>query len=163
MRNKVSWRANWGLMICLALTGAACQSAGNAHGQKESGSAAHGHASPGSDGAKSSSDRRIPAHFSAPPDLNSLPPILSADQFTGRAREAYQAASMIPQTIAQLPCFCYCDESVGHKSLHSCYESDHSSHCTICQDEAILAVQFKKRGLSDAQIRERIIAQYAAQ
>src|SRR2546428_1569223 len=68
--------------------------------------------------------RPVPAHFTEPQDLKNLKPTLSPEQFTGKVRKAYQVAKEIPQTLTQLPCFCYCD-SIGHKSLHSCYEDDH--------------------------------------
>ncbi len=103
--------------------------------------------------------RKIPAYFTQPPDPKSLPPTLAPEQFTGETREAYQIAREIPVTLAQLPCFCYCD-AIGHKSLHSCYETDHSVGCGICKVSAIVASKLKKEGLSDKQIRERLIAQY---
>lgn len=107
---------------------------------------------------------RVPAHFENLADAGKLPPLLSPEQFFGKARQAYAAAREIPETLALLPCYCYCDQSVGHKSLHSCYETDHSSHCAICQDEALMAYMLQKHdGLTPVQIRERIIAQYSQQ
>ncbi len=106
---------------------------------------------------------RVPAHFQTPPRAGVLPPTLAFEQFTGPTREAYKAVKEIPQTIAQLPCYCYCDEGFGHKSLHSCFEDDHGAHCAVCVNEVLLAYQMEKQmGLSPAQIRERIIAQYSA-
>lgn len=105
--------------------------------------------------------KRLPAHFDYPPPLSSLAPTLDPNDFVDeKVRAAYQAAREIPQTIAQLPCFCYCDESFGHKSLHSCYESDHSTGCSTCLDEALMARQLKREGLGDEQVRARIIATF---
>jgi hypothetical protein len=82
--------------------------------------------------------------------------------FTGKTRAAYQAVKEIPQTIAQLPCYCHCDRSIGHQSLYSCYEDDHAAHCAICVDEVLLAYRLEKEEkLNPTQIRERIIAQYS--
>ena len=82
--------------------------------------------------------------------------------FTGKARQAYQVAGEIPQTLAQLPCYCHCDRGMGHKSLHSCFEDDHAAHCAVCVDEALLAYRLEKsEGLTASQVRERIIAQYS--
>jgi hypothetical protein len=107
---------------------------------------------------------RVPAHFKTPPSRESLPPILDAEQFTGQTRAAYRAVKEIPQTIAQLPCYCYCDEGFGHKSLHSCFEDDHGAHCAVCVNEALMAYRMEKElKLTPAQIRERIIAYYGAQ
>lgn len=107
---------------------------------------------------------RIPAHYEEAKSLSDLPPTLPPERFFGSARQAYQVAKEIPQTLAQLPCYCYCDESFGHKSLHSCYETDHSSQCAVCVSEALLAYRLQKeQRLSPAQIRERIIAEFSRQ
>ncbi len=103
----------------------------------------------------------VPAHYEMPPTPGSLGLTLSPDKFNGVTRDAYRVAREIPQTLAQLPCYCHCDRGMGHKSLHSCFEDDHAAHCATCVDEALMAYQLQKRGLSPAQIREQIIAQFA--
>ena len=106
----------------------------------------------------------VPAHYETPPSLGSLSPTLRPEQFTGMTREAYKVAKEIPQTLAQLPCYCHCDEGFGHKSLQSCFVDDHAAHCAICDEEALAAYHLQKeQGLAPAQIRERIIAQYSNQ
>lgn len=107
----------------------------------------------------SSASMRIPAHYETAPALNSLAPTLPPDQLTGKTREAYRAVREIPQTIAQLPCYCYCDEGHGHKSLHSCFEDNHAASCAVCVQEALLAYKLEKeQGLTASQIRERIVS-----
>lgn len=107
---------------------------------------------------------RIPAHFETPPSKGSLSPTLDPEPFTGPTRAAYQAVKEIPQTIAQLPCYCHCDEGFGHKSLHSCFEDDHGAHCAVCVNEVLMAYRMEKEmKLTPAQIRERIVAYYSAQ
>lgn len=104
---------------------------------------------------------RVPAHYEAPPSASSLGATLSPDKFIGKTKEAYQIAREIPQTLAQLPCYCHCDEGFGHKSLHSCFEDDHAASCAVCTEEALLAYQLQKElKLTPAQIRQRIIAGY---
>jgi hypothetical protein len=104
---------------------------------------------------------RVPAYVTDGKALASLAPTLPPEQFFGKAREAYQVAREIPQTIAQLPCYCYCDEGFGHKSLYTCYESDHSAHCATCIQEALMAYRLQKEeGLAPSQIRERIIQEF---
>jgi hypothetical protein len=105
---------------------------------------------------------RVPAHYEEAPSLSSLGPTLPPQQFTGKARDAYQVAREIPQTIAQMPCYCHCDRGMGHKSLHSCFEDNHASSCAVCVDEALMAYQLqKKQGLSAKEVRERIIAEFS--
>lgn len=108
----------------------------------------------------------LPAFFKDAASIpKPLPPTLSPDKFGGaQVRQAYQVAKEIPETLAQLPCFCYCDKGFGHKSLHSCYEDDHSAGCSTCIDEALLAYQLQKEEkLPPEQVREQIIAKFGKQ
>lgn len=105
---------------------------------------------------------RVPA-FSDAASARNLPPTLPPEQFIGPTRDAYRIVREIPETIAQLPCYCYCDQSFGHKSLYSCFQDNHASQCAVCVNEALMAYDMQKNmGMSPAQIRERIIAQYSA-
>jgi hypothetical protein len=61
------------------------------------------------------------------PATDSLPTPLPAAQFTGRTREAYQAAAEIPDVLAGLRCYCGCDKSLGHRSLLDCFVDDHGA------------------------------------
>jgi hypothetical protein len=105
----------------------------------------------------------VPAHYETPPSAGSLAPTLPPENFKGLTYDAYKAVGEIPQTIAQLPCYCHCDEGFGHKSLQSCFVDDHAAHCDICVKEALAAYKLQKQGLKPEQIRERIIAQYSSQ
>jgi hypothetical protein len=102
---------------------------------------------------------RVPA-YQAP--SQQLGPTLAPAQFVGKAREAYEVAKKIPETLAQLPCYCHCDQSFGHKSLHTCFEDEHASQCAVCVDEALLAYRLQKdEHLTPAQIRQKIIDIYS--
>ena len=104
----------------------------------------------------------IPAHFEVAPSKSSLGPTLDPSQFSGMARDAYRAAREIPVTLAQLPCYCHCDQGFGHKSLYSCFEDDHASHCDVCVREALLALKLEKeQKMTPAQIRDTIVSQYS--
>ena len=115
---------------------------------------------PASDNHKHS-PKKVPA-FQVAPARASLNPTLDPERFTGLTRDAYRAVRQIPVTIAQLPCYCHCDEGFGHKSLYSCFEDDHAAHCDVCVREALLALTLEKQQrLTPAQIREQIVAQYS--
>ncbi len=102
----------------------------------------------------------IPA-FQTGDQVKNLTATLAPAQFEGKTREAYEIAKKIPETLAELPCYCHCDQGLGHKSLHSCYVDDHASHCAVCVDEALLAYKLQKEEkLTPAQVRERIIHKY---
>jgi hypothetical protein len=105
--------------------------------------------------------KTVPAYFEHAPSRSSLGPTLQPEQFTGLVRDAYRAVREIPQTIAQMPCYCHCDRGMGHKSLYSCFEDDHASHCAVCVNEALLALKLEReQKLTPAQIRDRIVQQF---
>jgi hypothetical protein len=107
----------------------------------------------------------VPAFHPAPPlSSQKLPPILSGDQLKGPdfqypfQAEAYRVAAKAHRILYQLPCYCYCDRSPAqHKSLRSCFESDHGAHCSVCMQEAFYAYQQSKRGKTARQIRMGVI------
>jgi hypothetical protein len=103
---------------------------------------------------------QVPAHYKVAPASAELGAVLPAAQFTGKTREAYEAAKKIPVVLAQMPCYCHCDRGMGHKGLHSCFEDDHAAHCATCVDEALLAYRLQKEGLSATRIRKQIIAEF---
>jgi hypothetical protein len=149
------------LIIFLALLGVAIAAA--TLRSPERSAVNKGQQGSGSQRASTGPTERVPAHYEDAASAGKLAPTLPPEQFFGKARTAYQIAREIPETLAQLPCYCYCDEGHGHKSLHSCYETDHSSMCAICIDEALMAYRLQKdEGLTPAQIRERIVARYSA-
>lgn len=111
---------------------------------------------------ETSARNRVPA-FSDAMSARNLPPTLPPERFIGPTRDAYRVVREIPETIAQLPCYCYCDSSFGHKSLYTCFQDEHASQCAVCVNEALMAYDLQKNSaMTPAQIRERIIAQYSA-
>jgi Protein of unknown function with PCYCGC motif len=115
----------------------------------------------GPDHAKTSAVKPVPAFYEQAPSRASLGLTLEPERFTGITRDAYRAVKQIPVTIAQLPCYCHCDAGMGHKSLYSCFEDDHASHCATCVNEALLALTLEReQKLTPAQIRERIVTQF---
>jgi hypothetical protein len=105
----------------------------------------------------------VPAyHASAPLNLKTLPHILSGKELTGPdfhyhwQVRAYQLAAQIPGVIYQLPCNCRCDRALGHTSLHSCYETIHSTQCAVCAAEGFYAYFKTKAGWTPGQIRAGI-------
>ena len=87
-----------------------------------------------------------------------LSPTLFNDEKT---RTAYQVAKDIPEVLEQLPCFCGCMTSFGHKNNLFCFKDQHGSGCSICQDIALDARKMHDQGLSITQIQDSIKAKYA--
>ena len=105
---------------------------------------------------------RVPAHYDVAPPLTTLRGTLAPELFSGNVQLAYRAAQEIPQTLAQLPCYCHCDVSKGHTSLHSCFEDEHGENCGSCIGEAVMAHNLQRQGLRATEIRERIIRAYGS-
>jgi hypothetical protein len=59
--------------------------------------------------------------------LRETRPTLPPERFVGRARLAHEVAREIPEVLDQLYCYCYCDRSIGHRSLLSCYTDGHAA------------------------------------
>jgi hypothetical protein len=76
--------------------------------------------------------------------------------------EAYEAARRVPQMLDGLYCYCNCSKSIGHRSLLTCFESNHASGCDICMGEAMLAAEMSGSRKSLAQIRKAIDAKYGS-
>jgi uncharacterized protein with PCYCGC motif len=79
---------------------------------------------------------------------------------TPDAREAYAAARSAPQVLDGLYCHCHCARHFGHRSLLTCFESDHGAQCDICIGEALLAARLAASGSSLEQIRHAIDARF---
>ena len=109
-------------------------------------------------------DKEVPAYHPLPPARGEqIMPIASGAQLEHMdlkydfQRRAYQAAGKVPRVLYQLPCYCFCDRSAGHTSLHTCFEGDHGSHCSTCMQEAFYAYEMTKKGKTAKQIREGIM------
>lgn len=113
---------------------------------------------------ESEADQGVP-HFNehAPAAGTELAPILGRDQLWGTNAQfpyqthAYELAAKIPKVLYQQPCYCYCDRSMGHKSLHSCFSSTHGAECGTCLKELYYTYTMNKQGKTAREIRAGII------
>lgn len=98
----------------------------------------------------------IPAYHAAPP-RHAVPPTLNPAQFSDpRVQAAYTMASKVEKVLYQEPCYCRCDNELGHHSLLDCYTGDHASVCETCMMEGIFAYEQTKKGKTPGQIRAAI-------
>lgn len=84
------------------------------------------------------------------------PSVLPPDNFVGKVALGYSAAKAIPDICSKLFCYCGCDLTDSHTSLLDCFTCEHGVDCTICQDEAIIALDLKKKGKSLSEIQKAI-------
>lgn len=92
-------------------------------------------------------------------DAAEVPPALEAH---------YQSAQLNYETFEQVPCFCGCEEMLGHRHLGDCFvRSDgggleaHALGCGVCLGEAQQVTELVAEGVTDSdQIRRAVIAEW---
>jgi len=75
---------------------------------------------------------------------------------------AYEAAQQVPQVLDGLFCHCQCRENFNHRSLLSCFQSEHGASCDICMGEAVLAAEMHRQGRSLEEIRRAVDARFGS-
>jgi hypothetical protein len=83
-----------------------------------------------------------------------LPPSMVSN--AAGAAEAYAAARSAPHVLDGVHCYCECTRGFGHRSLLTCFESEHGSQCDICKGEATLAAQLASQGNTLDAVRRAI-------
>ncbi len=86
--------------------------------------------------------------------------IVPAERYAAAADVArvYANAKEIPGILDGLYCYCECAHNFGHRSLLTCFESDHGANCEVCLREAALAFELHKQGKTLDEIRTQIDA-----
>jgi len=98
-----------------------------------------------------------PAYHDHPP-TKPLPPTLDPDQFKSdpTAFVAYWMAARLKEVLYQEPCYCPCNNAIGHKSLLDCFATTHAALCAKCKSEAVFCYLESGRGQSVEQIRSAL-------
>jgi len=81
---------------------------------------------------------------------------------TPGAAEAYAAARAAAATLDGVYCHCDCSKHAGHRSLLTCFESDHGAYCDVCMGEAIAALGMAQQGRPLEEIRTAIDRQFGS-
>ena len=94
----------------------------------------------------------------APLDLATMGPDIAAH---------YEFAAAHGDVYTQIPCYCGCDRTLGHRNLKDCFvRADgtgwdaHASGCAVCTNESTAVRDSLAAGVAPADIRTQIIAQY---
>src|SRR3984893_2756214 len=86
---------------------------------------------------------------------------LDPNIFTGEVHQAYLVAQQHPDLLAQLDCYCGCEQHEGHKNLLDCFRTRHGAGCDTCIGEAVTAGKLAEDGMPVEQIREALRDRYA--
>src|SRR4051794_1857521 len=94
-----------------------------------------------------------------PPASSSL--TLDPELFQGEVHDAYLVAQKHPELLAQLDCYCGCEQHEGHKNLLDCFRTNHGAGCATCTGEAVTAGTLYDKGTPVDQIHELLRQRYA--
>jgi hypothetical protein len=86
---------------------------------------------------------------------------LDPDLFQGETHAAYLVAQQHPELLAQLDCYCGCEQHEGHKNLLDCFRTNHAATCATCTGEAVTAGQLYENGTPVDQIHAILSQRYA--
>ena len=81
---------------------------------------------------------------------------------TPGAAEAAAAAREAAATLDGVYCYCGCSKHSGHRSLLTCFESEHGAYCDICMGEAMVAQGMARQGRPLEEIRTAIDRQFGS-
>lgn len=84
--------------------------------------------------------------------------LMPAARYDGhlRIQTVYQQAARVPAVLDGLYCYCGCGDHMGHRSLYTCFETDHAAACDVCLSQASQAYRLSQAGQSLDQIREAV-------
>ena len=77
-----------------------------------------------------------------------------------RIKEVYEMAARIPEVLDGLYCHCDCSKHSDHRSLLTCFQSDHGAACDVCLTEAALAYRMIQDGSTLQDIRKAVDGLY---
>lgn len=99
----------------------------------------------------------VPAYHRTP-SRQPLPATLDPKAFSDALnRNVYAMAAKVKNVLYQQPCYCHCDQHVGHQSLLDCFVDNHASMCAVCKSEAVYSYIQARKGDKADSIRKAII------
>jgi len=78
----------------------------------------------------------------------------------------YEFARANPAVYAQIPCFCGCQDMLGHRNLEDCFVTpdgaweSHAAGCQVCIDESQMVMRMMGRGMGPQMMRGRIVGEF---
>lgn len=78
----------------------------------------------------------------------------------------YEHARANADVYTQIPCFCGCQEMLGHRNLEDCFVTpegaweSHAAGCRVCIDESRMLMSMMGRGMGPEMMRGRIVGEF---
>jgi hypothetical protein len=78
----------------------------------------------------------------------------------------YRFARANAGVYQQVPCFCGCQDMLGHRNLEDCFVTpdgaweSHAAGCAVCVDESQMVIRMMSRGMGPQMMSERIVAEF---
>ena len=78
----------------------------------------------------------------------------------------YEHARANPEVYTQVPCFCGCQDMLGHRNLEDCFVTpdgaweSHAAGCQVCIDESRMVMRMMGRGMGPQMMRGRIVGEF---
>jgi hypothetical protein len=76
------------------------------------------------------------------------------------SQDSYRKAKEVADRLDKMYCYCHCKENEGHKSLLTCFQTNHAASCIICMQEATMAWIDWKKGLTVEETIKAVDAQF---
>lgn len=93
-------------------------------------------------------------------------PTVDLDDLPDATAGIYRYAADHTGHFTQLPCYCGCEQGLGHLNLEDCFvnaDGDwdaHASGCAVCTQEAIAAREQLDAGITIGDVRQSIIDRF---
>jgi hypothetical protein len=94
------------------------------------------------------------------------PATVSLANLPSAMADTYQYAADHAEHFMAIPCFCGCQQSLGHRSLEDCFVTPggdwdaHASGCGVCTAEAIAAKELLDSNTPINEVRRVIVARF---
>jgi hypothetical protein len=112
------------------------------------------------DRGSAGADHRGASAGDQPLDLAAVPGSIAVD---------YRAAAAHAETYQQVPCFCGCEDFLGHRQLLDCFvRADgggwdaHAAGCWVCLAESVTVRQLLDRAVDADTIRTLVVSQFGS-
>jgi hypothetical protein len=93
-------------------------------------------------------------------------PTVALGDLPAATADVYRYAAAHAMHFAEIPCYCGCERSLGHRNLEDCFVNAaggwdaHASGCGVCTAEAIAAREQLDAGTAIADVRQSIIDRF---